>query len=625
MEMEQSKNNILIYLLSAVLVTAAVFFPALSNGFVNWDDAAYILNNGLIQSLTLENIGNMFTTLQVQGAYTPLVQVSWAVDYYLGEFNPSIYHWSNYLFHIVNVVLVFVLFNRLTKNVWIACFVALLFGIHPLHVESVAWVSARKDVLYFFFFSLGLITYLKYLDKNTKSQLYITFFLFILSLFAKGMAVVFPVILLLIDYVLNREEKWMKLVMEKAIFFIVSGIFVFINFKAQQAGSALDPIENIPFGESLIIGLYSTIIYLVKAFIPYQLSAFHPYFEGDKIPAYMYMGILLFAALIYGIYRFRKSNKELVFGLLFFLIGILPFSQILPFGSAIMAERYTYMAYIGLFYLMGYLLFVQFKDRLNKQYTLGIMIVVVLVFGFISFERTSVWKNGETLWTDVIKKYPDNYFAYGTRGNYWMDLNEFDLAMNDYNKSLSLNNKFYEGYNNRGLAYFNSGKLDEALLDFNQVVQLKPDYYQGHVNKGLILLNKGQYKEAVEGFNYAETLDQEDASLYYNRGLSYKFLGQFDHALADLTTAIGLNDNVASFYKDRGQVNLELHDYPKAIIDFNEVILMDDSDGEAYFMRSYAYFQMADYMQAGNDAMKAKEREFPVRDEYFEVLRQKTN
>ena len=344
------------WFLMALLITCVVMLPTLNNGWVNWDDPGYILGNPLVHSLTPGAVADMFTTLQVQGAYHPLTLLSWAWDYSFSGSQPQIYHLTNLFFHLANVALVFFMIYLLCGRFEVAGFTALLFGIHPMHLEAVAWISSRKDLLYAFFFLLGLVTYLKYLNHETHRRLFygLCFLSFLFSLLAKGVAVTFPFVLFTIDFLIKRRE-WSKQLLEKVPFIALSLIFAIVAVLAQQAGQAMEKFHAINYSQSVFVGFYGIILYSIKALVPFQLSAFHPYsaFPGETLPWYFYGAILPVLLLLYLCVRFGKQRPMVVFGIAFFLITIAPVLQFLPIGEAIIAERFTYLAYIGLFFSLA--------------------------------------------------------------------------------------------------------------------------------------------------------------------------------------------------------------------------------------------------------------------------------
>ncbi|HET9826142.1 MAG TPA: hypothetical protein VFP87_12470, partial [Chitinophagaceae bacterium] len=332
-----------LWLLSAAIVTTAVcFIPMLKNHFTNWDDEYYVINNTLLRGPDWHGI----FTQPVVSNYHPLTIISLAINYALTGTDPSSYLVFNLLLHLINTALVFYLVWVLSnRKMWVAFLTALIFGIHPLHVESVAWVSERKDVLYTLFFLLSLLQYWKFLQTGKSVRLWFCFFLFAVSLLSKPAAIVLPLVLLLLDYWKGREIN-LRLFLEKIPFFILALIFAIITVKIQSA-KAIAGLNLYPLWTRPLFATYVLMIYLVRFLIPYPLSAFHPYPRPDHLGWAVWASPVLILALIAFIWLKRK-NKVVLFGFLFFVVNLLLVLQVVSIGTTIVSERYTYVPYIGI-------------------------------------------------------------------------------------------------------------------------------------------------------------------------------------------------------------------------------------------------------------------------------------
>jgi len=411
--------------------------PSIFNDFVNWDDEAYILDNVLIQELSLRQIGHMFTTLEVEGNYHPITLLSLAIDYAIGGGAPLPFHFTNFLLHLLNTFLCGYFMLLLTGKQRVALVGMLLMGIHPMHVESVAWISSRKDVLYAFFFLAGLISYLFYLKKKPQRRLYLslTILFFILSLLSKSMAITFPLVLMLID-VWKKPAPIARLIRPKIPWLLLSLAFAALTYYSQAAGAALEFVpDRHPLNTPFIVS-YSLLFYLVKSLMPLQLAAFHPY-PGEltgMLPFYFYLSFLILIALSGLIWIKRKRYPALWWGMSFFVLNLLAVIQLVPVGQVVAAERYTYIAYVGIFFILGFgvnEMWEQSKKLASWQrgslMVLGLTVTSLLIFQ--SFQRAKVWKNGDTLWSDVIEKYPHDFCAYGCRGNYHIQTGNYAQAL----------------------------------------------------------------------------------------------------------------------------------------------------------------------------------------------------
>ena len=473
------------FLLPVILIlTAIVFYNSIRNDFINnWDDQAYVINNPLIKHLSWENLKIIFTTFSI-GNYHPLTILSFALEYKLFGLNPFYNHFTNYILHLLNVILVYFFIKRFSGKYWLAAITSLFFALHPMHVESVAWILERKDLLYSFFFLLSLISYCKYkLSENKYSNLLWSLLWFILSLLSKPAAVCLPLVLVLIDYYIDKKFSWKSLV-SKIHFFILSLAFGVITIYAQKSLNAISDINpsfNIIYRIFLVS--YSSIYYLVKVFLPFNLSVLHyyPVKSGGMFPIEYYLALPAIILIIFGVVKARQFKRELVFGLLFYFITIALVLQLIPVGQSIVSERYSYIPTIGIFFIFGqFFSFVKdnkfsFSNKI-KAFLPVLLVALTIVYSFQTYERIKYWKNGIVLFTDVIKKYPEEGFGWWGRGNSEIEKKDFKPALDDYNKSILLGSRDATLFTNRGIAKENLGDNDGAFLDFNAAIKIDSNY-----------------------------------------------------------------------------------------------------------------------------------------------------
>src|SRR6185436_7965524 len=367
-----------------LILTFIIYIPALNAGFVNWDDPDYVgANNTLIRDLSL--LPELITT-PVQGNYHPLTMISLAINFAISKDAAWSYHLFNLIFHLINCILVYRLALLLSKNNSLIAFVtALLFGIHPLHVESVAWVSERKDVLYALFFIAGHISYTRYIDSGSKKQYWLTLLFVVLSLLSKPAAVIFPVSLLCIDILRNRNISF-KLLTEKIVFLIPAIILGLLTIGAQKNIGATGE-EYFGLGKNILFGFYGIMMYFVKMIIPYKLSTFYPFPPlNEPLSAAYYLAPLFALVLAVVTYFTWKKYRFVAFGISFYIANLLLVLQIFSVGSAVIAERYTYVPYIGLFFIAGCLLDRFAKGKVIIAY--AVLIPVTIIFSVLSFLQT---------------------------------------------------------------------------------------------------------------------------------------------------------------------------------------------------------------------------------------------
>lgn len=557
------------WLLFIGAITAICLFPMLFNEFTNWDDEFYVTRNQLLRG---PDWGGIATT-QVLGNYHPLTILSYAFNYAISGLNPFSYLLVNYLFHLANTLLVFYfIWNISGKNKMVAAFVALVFGVHPMHVESVAWVAERKDVLYTFFFLLALLKYWRYLIDGQKKDLWICFSLFILSLLSKPAAIVLPLVLLLLDYWKGRSISW-KLLIEKIPFFLFSLVFG-ITTVAIQSKSAMVGLGVFSITDRLLFGCYTLMTYFYRFLVPYPLSAFHP-FPMTNFPGY---GILLspiFVVALLVAFWFLRKNKIFVFGMLFFIVNLLLVLQILSVGLTIVSERYTYVPYIGLAFMLA-MLVSQIKFIPQKA-IMGVAALFIVVMGVMTFQRTKIWKNSGVLWTNALKYTPNAPYARTNRANYLSKLalrsdqkahadSIYKVAFEDCRIALSIWPNHAPAFEYRGLMHLDRGEYKEAFEDANQLIKLKPDYRLAYDIRATCYFKMNQPEKALEDYRKCVQLSKTDHRSFYNIGLILYSFQKYDEAITNLNTAIELSP-LGNYYVYRALCYQKKGDIAKARAD----------------------------------------------------------
>jgi tetratricopeptide (TPR) repeat protein len=617
------------YWIIAVIVTFISLYPTVNNTWVNWDDDGYVLHNSLITSLDLDGIVSIFQEPNLVGNYHPLTVLSLAVDYAISGEAPFAYHLHSLLLHLLNVVLVFVLISRLFKSYQMALLVALLFGIHPMHVESVAWISARKDLLYTAYLMMGLLVYLKFIDCTSIAKrrvLFVfSFVLFSCSLLSKGVAMVFPAYLFLIDYLRGRKVNRSSLI-AKVPFILLSAGFVFISFYSQQLEGAFITEVDFPFIDRFAIATTSFLVYIFQSIVPIHLSPFHPYpFQQlSDFPTHYYFSLLVIPGLLVFCWMaIRKKWKVALFGILFFTMTLIPVLQLIPLGRAMMAERYTYVAYLGLIILIGFgLVKLMNQNQLKQRISIGVFAIVILIFSSISYTYSKAWENGETLWSKVIEQYPEDYFAHYSRADFYFKQGDWSAALEDVNRSISLSPYFGVAYQLRGQLYEKSKELQLAVNDYEQAIALTPNYGPSYVNLARILGADGQFDAALKYLDQVVILIPTYATAFLNRGVIHEKLGEKEKGRLDYSKAIQLEPNNGLFYRYRGVNYLADGESNAAIADFNKAIQFLPKDGLSYFLRAKALQQIGLKSEALLDAQKAIDLNYPVEQSFINELKE---
>ncbi|GAB4187476.1 MAG: tetratricopeptide repeat protein [Thermoflexibacter sp.] len=543
-------------LLGILVLTFIVFYGSLKNNFTNWDDDIYILNNFLIRDFSLENLGKIF--LEPMGpsqVYRPLAYLTYMMDYSIWELNPFGYHLSSLLFHLLNVALVFYLLRLLSNNLAATSVVTLLFAIHPMKVEAIAWASARVDVVYATFYLSALIAYIFYI-KNTFQIKYLIFsiILFIFSLLSKPAAVSFPLACLLIDYFYAR--KWdIKLILDKIPFIVLALAMGIVTLLAQKPDTAIGSgIEQFSLFERVFISSYTLLFYFFKIIFPVKLSNFYDF--PQKLSFWHYGSLLLLGILAFAVYRIRE-NRNFIFGILFFVAHLLLVIHIIPTGNRFMAaDRYTYLAQIGLLLSM-FFWYLSAKENI-RNILVGVVAVLSIFCILVSFNRNQVWNDGITLWSDAIIKNPDCSFCNFGLGNALINANQHKIAQPYIEKSILLNPNFAEAYNSRGSIKFALQDYDGAMRDYNKALEVNPNYQYAYASRGSVFAMQKKYAQAVEDYNKALSLNPNDILTYLNRGMARVQLRDFNGARKDLSIYIDFNPNNTIAYYHRGLANANL-------------------------------------------------------------------
>ena len=636
----KSKWLIILLPVLAVLITFFAYKPSLNNTFTNWDDPTYVLENKEVKNLSPESIKYLFSNASALN-YHPLTMISLSLDYYFtmkgkkyvssaSEPDGTIFHRTNLILHLLNVILVFIFIYLLSgKRMSVAFITALLFGIHPMHVESVAWISERKDVLYTFFFSGGLILYLLYLKKSNWIFYVLTILLFLLSVLSKPAAVVFPLILLTIDYYLKRGFG-RKVILEKIPHFLIALLFGIITYVIQSK-VAVANFQIFTIFQRFMFATYGFIMYLYKWLIPYNLSAFYPYPHLDSagnIPMIFYISPFLFL-IITGILLYTlKYTRVISFSFLFYFITIALVLQFISVGSALLSDRYTYVPYIGLFFMTGVFfdtLFTQKKKIFSvlKYVFVAVLLVYTSILVNMTYARTKIWQDPITLWTDVIGKYPDVEVAYKNRGNYYAQKNQNDLALKDYEVLMIMKTKDPKIFSNLGNIYGLRGAYDKSLDAYNQSIKLDSTSYDIYLNRGITYARAGKQGLAIMDFDKALRLSPGSVEVLTAKAYALLEKGDLDKSIEMYSMLIKLDSRSDDLFSKRGLAFYRQNKLNAALEDFLQCIKLNPDNSLAYFNISVVYNTFKDYKNAWLYASKAKAKGYAVNQAYYDELSKK--
>ena len=527
-----------------LLIVFGAFLPVLKNGFVNWDDDNYVVNNTSITSVSVPNLKSIFGSFFV-GHYMPLTILSYLLNYQFFKLNPFGYHLTNLILHLLNCLLVFYLIYLLSRNIGVSFITAILFGIHPLHVESVAWVSERKDVLYSFFYLLSAITYLYYLTREHKSRYYlISLFLFLCSLLSKSMAVTLPLLLLLLDYYLKRKPN-RGAILDKIPYFCLSFVFGIIAIFGVYLGNMVRSEAHSSLFSIISVASYGIVFYLGKLFLPIKLSCLYPYYNFEYNPTYLY-SIIAVILLLFIMALSVKYTRKLLFGAAFFLTTLLPALQFIPASTIIVADRYAYIPSIGVFFILSTLIYWLYSKKL-KILALVLAAFIIVSLSFLTYNRCKVWKDGISLWSDALENYSDSpvifnnrRLAYNNLGSAYAVRGEREKAVYAYKKAIEADPYDAESYNNLGVSLLGIREYDKAFSAFIKALEIKPDHVKAYSNLCAVCGITGNFKQAIKVCGKAVKLDPFLASTHYNLSVAYYLDKQYNLAYAYLELALKL-------------------------------------------------------------------------------------
>ncbi len=553
------KNSQTLVIGAIIAVCLAIYMQTFWFDFINIDDRAYVYENAAAYSgLNWRTIRWSFTAFY-SGNWHPLSWLSHILDFSIFGLNAGGHHAVNVLFHVLNSILTFIVFKKMTGDLWKSAIVAMLFAIHPTHVESVAWVAERKDVLSTFFWLLTMLAYFRWNEEGSrlKSPYYFaTILLFALGLMSKPMLVTLPFVLLLCDF--WALERWKLsdlkcfglLVAEKIPLFALAIISSVITFLAQKSGGAVVSIEAIPLATRLVNASISYAKYVWMMFFPVNLGFWYP-FDANLNPLEAVGAIVLLLIVSAYCWRERNRRKYLLMGWLWFLGTLVPVIGIVQVGLQSLADRYTYVPYFGLFIMVVWGagdLFAHFK--LDKKIVAAICAIALIVLGFLAFRQTSLWQTSETLYTNSLKITKNNYFLMTNLCLHYLNKAAPEIAEPKCTELLEKTPPSAESHNILGYLRTATGKYDQAVQNYQAAIRLRPDWGILYANLADNLSKQGKPEEAETNLNKA--LATKDASLNNeilarssnNLGMAFLQKGRNEKAAEYFTKALQLKPDL---------------------------------------------------------------------------------
>jgi tetratricopeptide (TPR) repeat protein len=608
------------YLAAAILAAVLfVYWQVGGHDFVNIDDDVYVYENPIVlRGLTLEGVSWAFSTFHAAN-WHPLTWLSHMLDVEL--FGPSAewHHRMNVLYHLLNTELLFLVLWRMTGGLWQSAFVAALFGIHPLHVESVAWIAERKDVLSTLFWILTMGAYLRYTRCPGIGRYILLMAAFALGLMCKPMLVTLPFVLLLLDWWplgriappdAPRFPSWRlsvpvlsRLVWEKVPLLGLSAISCAVTYLAQARGRAVLSFEHLSFGSRIANAFVSYVMYLWKMAWPSSLAVYypHPATVHADVPAWEIAGsILLFCGLSAIALRQGRRRPYLAVGWLWYVGTLIPVIGLVQVGAQAYADRYTYVPLIGVFIAIAWGIPLVLSGQRFRHLALGAFTGVLLVtLSMASWAQTSYWRDSVTLLSRTLAVTDRrNWFALNNLGVAYNRLGRYPQAIGYFREALQIQPENDKAWNNLGRSYNGLGQYLQAIGYIRESLRIQPDNDKAWNNLGVSYGKLGQYPQAIDCFREALRIQPDNAEAWNNLGLSYNGLGQYPQAVDCFREALRIQPDNAEIWNNLGLSYNRLGQHRQAVDCFMEVLRIKPVHAEAWNNLGVSYGRLGQYRQA---------------------------
>jgi tetratricopeptide (TPR) repeat protein len=551
----QQPKSVIAMCLFLMVVTLIIYWPVQHYGFIRFDEEQYVTHNPHVQGgLGKEGVLWAFSALEA-GFWHPLTWMSLMLDYTWYGLNAGGYHWTNVLLHLACTLLLFLVLNGMTGAVFRSGLVAALFALHPLHVESVAWVAQRKDVLSGLFWMLAMGSYVWYARRPGWDRYLLVLVFLILGLMAKPMLVTLPFVFLLLDYwPLKRLQdrrsagvletlptptsSTVRLIVEKAPLVAIAAVFSVIALMAEDRAGALPSLARFSMEARFSNAVVSYGVYLWKTIWPFDLAVFYPHPGAWPLSWVLGSGIFLLAASVFVVYE-REQFPYLAVGWFWYLGVLLPVSGLIQVGSHGMADRYTYLPLIGIFLIIVWGiadLAAGLKIRASVVVAAACVLMVLLMG--VARQQVMVWKDSKTLYEHALEATKKNYLAHSNLAATLMDLDRSDIAERHLIEALRIRPHYAVAHYNLGICLYRRGAWDKAAEHFSQAVLENPLYTKARIAWGDALLRKGDYRQAILRYEEALLKVPDRADVHNNLGIALAAIGRNQEAMFHFKEAL---------------------------------------------------------------------------------------
>ncbi len=588
------------------IATATAYWSVRNHEFVNYDDGLYVTKNRNVQAgLTWDGIKWAFTTTHASN-WHPLTWLSHMLDYEIYGPKPGGHHLSSLLFHAANTLLLFLVLSKMTGAPWRSGFVAALFGLHPLHVESVAWVAERKDVLSTFFWLLTMWTYARYAERPGLSRYLLVLLFFAFGLMSTPMLVTLPFVMLLLDYwPLNRlrpghgdedsvqtqslfitsgkESPTLHLILEKVPFLVLAGIASVVTLFAQQHGGALRSLESVSADVRIANALVSYVNYIIKMAWPQELAVLYPH-PGNTLPMWKAWGAaLLLVCVSFLVFRARRTRPYLPVGWLWYLGTLVPVIGLVQVGGHAVADRYSYVPLIGLFVIISWgMADLGGRVRCGRFVLATSAATLLLAFTARTWFQVGHWQNSMALFKRTLDVTSDNYVAHNNLGLALAEHGDLEEAIAHYSFAMHINPNYAKAYNNMGVALAEQGKLKKAAAGYSEALRINQDYEDAHYNLGNALAEHGNLKEAIAHYSEALRIKPDFAKAHINLAKALASQGKLREAIAHYYEALRIEPDNATAHGNLGAALADQGELDQAIVHFSKALRIAPDDAKAH-------------------------------------------
>jgi protein O-mannosyl-transferase len=576
------------------VMTFAVFGQTLQHEFVAYDDDVYVYDNPMVsQGLTFKGIVWAFHSIHAYN-WHPLTWISHMLDCQFYGLHPGGHHFTNVLLHTATAIALFLVLRQMTGAFWRSAFVAAVFAIHPLRVESVAWVAERKDVLSGLFFMLTLGAYVRFARLPWSWSSYaLVLFLFAMGLMCKPMLVTLPLVLLLLDYwPLQRVQarKLSGLILEKVPLLALSAASCVATLLAQKG--AIHSSGSFALSSRIGNVLATCMIYLRQMFWPAGLAVPYPY-PKDGLPLWeVALAATLLAGLSAAAFWQRRKQPWLLTGWLWYLVMLLPVVGIIQVSKQAHADRYTYLPQIGIYVALTWL-----AAEWNAKLQLGRLVIGCLMTAVLAAlmvcagKQTAYWRDSETLWTHTLRCTTDNFVAHSNLGDALMEKDKLEAAVTQFKASLQIYPNYAEAHNNLGFALCKMGKTDEAISQYQTSLELAPAFALAHNNLGTALRQKGKMTDAIAQYQVALQLSPDYAAACVNMGDALLQMGRVDEAIPCFQRALQIAPAFALAHNNLGIALMQKGSVDDAIAEYQNALQTGPPNADTHYNLGVAFLQ----------------------------------